>query len=106
MKAKGKIRLTNKEYEDWTRHQIEIANPEIKTLSMEGKTRIVCNCLARDQSIQILGAVGEDLWASIAFIKIEGLVSMGQAIQIGVPVTLGVFREVLETQNKRIAQSR
>jgi hypothetical protein len=103
VKAKDKIRLTEKEYEDWTQHQIKIAHPEITTLSTEVKTRIVCNCLARDQSIQILGAVGVDLWASIAFIKIEGLVSMNDAIQIAVPVTLGVFREVLETQNKRIA---
>ncbi|PMD65647.1 uncharacterized protein K444DRAFT_608221 [Hyaloscypha bicolor E] len=103
--AKGKIRLTEKEYEYWTRHQIKIAHPETTTLSTEVKTRIVCNCLARDQSIQILGAVGVDLWASIAFIKIEGLVSMNEAIQIAVPITLGVFREVLDTQNQRIAAS-
>lgn len=47
-----------------------------------------------------------DLWASIAFIKIEGLVSMNEAIQIAVPVTMDVFREVLDTQNKRIAAGR
>lgn len=83
-----------------------MADLEITTLSDEGKTRIVCNCLARDQAIQILGAVGIDMWASLAFIKIEGLVATNDAIQIAVPVTLGVFREVLETQNKRIGASR
>jgi hypothetical protein len=102
----GRIRLTEKEYEQLTWHQIQTAHPEAKALSTEGKTRIVCNCLARDQSIQILGPIGVDLWESIAFIKIEGLVSMDQAIQFGFPVTLGVFREVLDTQNKRIAASR
>ncbi|KAH8755442.1 hypothetical protein BGZ57DRAFT_930721 [Hyaloscypha finlandica] len=104
--AKGKIRLTEKDYEYWTRHQTEIAHPESTTLSTEVKTRIVVNCLARDQSIQILGAVGVDLWASIAFIKIEGLVSMNEAIQIAVPITLDVFQKVLDTQSQRIAASR
>ncbi|KAE9369790.1 hypothetical protein N431DRAFT_443415 [Stipitochalara longipes BDJ] len=59
--AKGKIRLTEKEYEKLTWHQIQTADPEAKTLSTEDKTRIICNCLARDQSIQILGPVGVDL---------------------------------------------
>lgn len=98
--------MTEKDYEYWTRHQTEIAHPESTTLSTEVKTRIVVNCLARDQSIQILGAVGVDLWASIAFIKIEGLVSMNEAIQIAVPITLDVFQKVLDTQSQRIAASR
>jgi hypothetical protein len=50
--------------------------------------------------------VGVDLWASIAFIKIEGLVSMNEAIQIAVPITLDVFQKVLDTQSQRIAASR
>jgi hypothetical protein len=98
--------LTEDEYEYWTRHQIEIAHPESTTLSTEAKRRIVVNCLARDQSIQILGPVGVDLWANIAFIKIENLVSMNEAIQIAVPITWDVFEKVLDTQTQRIAASR
>jgi hypothetical protein len=98
--------LTDSEYEELTWHQIKTAHPETKTLSTEVKTRILCNCLARGQSIQILGPVAVDLWAGIAFIKIEGLVSMDQAIQFGYPVTLDVFREGLDRQDKRIATSR
>ncbi|CZR51166.1 uncharacterized protein PAC_01041 [Phialocephala subalpina] len=104
--ASGKIRLTGKEYEELTRHQIKATHPKTKTLAPEVKTRILCNCLARDQSIQILGPVAVDLWAGIAFIKIEGLISTDQAIQFGYPVPLDVFRETLDRQDKRIATSR
>lgn len=104
--AKGKIRLTDSEYEELTWHRIKTADPEIKTLSTDVKTRIVCNCLARDQSIQVLGPVAEDLWAGIAFIKIEGLISMGEAIQFGYPVTWDVFKEGLNIQQKRIVAGR
>jgi hypothetical protein len=98
--------LTESEYEQLTWHQLRTADPETQTLSKEGKTRILCNCLARDQSIQILGPVAVDLWAGIAFIKIEGLVSTHQAVQFGWGVPLNVFREVLDRQDKRIAASR
>lgn len=104
--ARGEIRLTSKEYEELMRDQIKESHPEMKTLARTEKTRILCNCLARDQSIQILGPVAVDLWAGIAFIKIEGLISMGEAIQFGYPVGMDVFREVLDRQDKRIAASR
>jgi hypothetical protein len=97
--------LTESEYEQLNWRQIKIAHPETQTLSMEGKTRILCNCLARDQSIQILGPVAVDLWAGIAFIKIEGLVSTHQAVQFGWGVPLNVFQEVLDRQDRRIAAS-
>jgi hypothetical protein len=97
--------LTEAEYNDWTTHQLKTADPEAMTLSKVGKTRIVCNCLARDQAIQILGAVGVDLWANVAFIKIENLIAMDKAIQVAVPITHGVFEKILETQNSRIAAS-
>jgi hypothetical protein len=96
--------LTEKEYQDWTGHQIDIADPETKNLSPEAKTRIVCNCLARDQAIQILAAVDVDLWKDIAFVKIEGLVAMDEAIQIAVPVTREVYNDSLDRQDKRIAR--
>lgn len=98
--------MTEEEYDQLNSLQIETVHPDAKTLSTEGKKRIICNCLARDQSIQILAAVDVDLWTNIAFIKIEGLVSMDEAIQIAVPTTIDVFRLVLETQDKRIATSR
>jgi hypothetical protein len=50
--------------------------------------------------------VAVDLWAGIAFIKIEGLVSTHQAVQFGWSVPLNVFREVPDRQDKRIAASR
>jgi len=104
--AKGKILLTDSEYEELTLQQIKTAHPEIKTLSSDVKTRILCNCLARGQSIQILGPIGVDLWKEIAFIKIEGLVAMDEAIQFGYPVTMDVFKEGLDRQEKRIAATR
>jgi hypothetical protein len=94
--------LTEKEYQDWIGHQIDIADPETKNLSPEAKTRIVCNCLARDQAIQILAAVDVDLWKDIAFVKIEGLVAMDEAIQIAVPVTREVFNDSLDRQERRL----
>lgn len=66
----------------------------------EGKTRIICNCLARDQSIQILGPIAVDMWAEMAYVKTDGLVAMGNAIQFGYPVTLDVFREVTRSRAK------
>lgn len=98
--------MTEKEYEQFTLSQIEVVHPDAKDLSTEGKKRIICNCLARDQSIQILAAIDVDLWADIAFIKIEGLVSMDEAIQIAVPTTFETFRLVLETRSRLIETSR
>ncbi|KAH7356404.1 hypothetical protein BKA65DRAFT_474223 [Rhexocercosporidium sp. MPI-PUGE-AT-0058] len=102
----GRIYLSESEYEKLTWQQIQTSHPEAKTVTTRERSRILCNCLARGQSIQILGPVAEDLWAGIAFIKIEGLVAMDQAIQFGYPVTLEVFREGLDRQEKRIASSR
>ena len=98
--------MTASEYEKLSLHQVKTAHPETKTLAPEAKTRILCDCLARDQSIQILGPVAEDLWADVSFIKIEGLVSMNDAVQFGYAVRLDVFRETLDRQDARIAASR
>jgi hypothetical protein len=37
------------------------------------KSRIALYCLVRDQSIQILGPLGKDLWVGIAFLKLKTL---------------------------------
>ncbi|KAL2073859.1 hypothetical protein VTL71DRAFT_11185 [Oculimacula yallundae] len=103
--ASGQVRLTERDYEKLIWQQIQTEHPETKSVTTEVKTRIVCNCLARGQSIQILGPVAVDLWAGIAFIKIEGLIAMDQAIQFAYPVTLDVFREGLDRQEKRISSS-
>jgi len=66
----------------------------------------MCNCLASGQAVQILGPVGKDLWAEMAFIKVEGLVAMDDAIQFGYPVTWEVFQEGLNRQDRRIATNR
>ncbi|CZT44868.1 uncharacterized protein RSE6_05117 [Rhynchosporium secalis] len=99
----GEIRLTNREYEKLKALQVKTTHPEMDIVSTDVKTRIICNCLAKDQAIQILGFVASDLWAEIAFVKIEGLIAMDQAIQIAQPVSMEVFLEVLDRQEKRIA---
>lgn len=98
--------MSNNEYEELTRRQIKAAHPETKTLSQDAKVRIVCNCLARGQSIQILGPVAVDLWPNMALVKIEHLESTDEAIQLAYPVTMEVLREVLGTQDKRILARR
>jgi hypothetical protein len=100
------MRLSDTEYEEITSQLLKMAHPEITTFSPETKTRILCNCLARGQSIQILGPVGEDMWKDIAFIKIEGLVAMDEALQFGYPVSMAVFREGLRSQKQRISARR
>jgi hypothetical protein len=65
------------------------------------KSRIALYCLVRDQSIQILGPLGKDLWVGIAFLKTENLV-FDQAVHAQ---CTEVFLEVLDRQDKGIASS-
>ena len=86
-----------------TMQMVEIADPEAAKLSQSVKSRIIVNCLAMDQSIQLLAPVDEDLWHNIAFIKIEGLVAKDDAIQTATSITLAVLLELLDRQDRRIA---
>lgn len=90
--------MTEKEYKDWTGHQID----KTKNLSPEAKTRIMCKYLNRDQAIQLLAPVDVDLWKDIAFVKIDDLVATNDAIQIAVPVTREVYNGSLHRQDKMI----
>jgi hypothetical protein len=103
--VQGKIALSEEEYEEWTWHQTKASNPEIKAFSLEVKTRIAADCLAMDQSIQILGPIGQDLWAHMGFVEFKGLVATGQAIQLAGAQTMEVLQTVLEAGTKRIAAS-
>ncbi|KAM0285979.1 hypothetical protein ACHAQH_001168 [Verticillium albo-atrum] len=91
----GKMHLTKAEYEDLSRSHVKIAHPEDKEIPSAMTTRIISNCLARDQSLQILGPVAEDMWKDINIIKIDGLVARDNATQFGYPVTMEVFQQVL-----------
>lgn len=103
--AKGRITLTSREYEELKSYFTSPAPPS-KPSNPGVKSRTFFNCLAKDHSIQILGPVEKDLWADVDSVKTEGLVSTGHAIQFGYAVTLGVFRETLGVQDKRIAANK
>lgn len=108
--ARGKITLTSKEYGELTSYY---TGSNSTTAYQPGnsprsgvKSRSFFNCLAKGHSIQILGPVEKDLWADVDSVKTEGLISTENAIQFGYAVTLDVFRETLNVQDKRIAADR
>ena len=96
--ANGEIRLSSQEYANL--QQIQMGPIDSTKVTVESKTRIICNCLAKDQSIQILGPIGKDMWSGMAYVKTEGLVAMGSATQFAYPVPLDVFREVTRGRAK------
>lgn len=98
-----KIVLTCGEYDRWTSKQLMAAHPEAQTLSSGMKTRIVRDCIARDESIQVLGPIGVDIYKDIASVTTEGLISMDRAIQVGYPVTVETANELFDRQERRIA---
>jgi hypothetical protein len=102
MEASGKIRLSALEYEELSLQQLGAASSEVEKLSKDAKTRILSNCLAKDQSLQILGPVAEDMWKDMAVIKIEGMVSTDNAVQCGYPITMEVFQAILDSRHSKI----
>ncbi|KAH8585834.1 hypothetical protein B0O99DRAFT_109095 [Bisporella sp. PMI_857] len=104
--TKGKITLTSKEYGELATYYTSTALPPSKPLNPGVKSRSFFNCFAKGHSIQILGPVEKDLWADVDSVKTEGLISTENALQFGYAVTLGVFREAVNVQDKRIAADR
>lgn len=96
--GKGRIHLSQSDYEELSRSQIKASHPETRSMNPDATTRIITNCLAKDQSLQILGPVGVDIWKDVAFIKTEGLVSRDKAIQVGYAITMEVFDKIVSAR--------
>jgi hypothetical protein len=76
--------------------ELKALHPELAEATVnEGGKRIVIHNLTRDQALQINGPVAVDMWKDVAFVKIEGNVAAGTAIQTNYPITMDVFRELL-----------
>jgi hypothetical protein len=96
--ARGLVCLSSSEYEEFLISQTRAAHPELTTMDSEARSRIICNCLAMDQALQILGPVGKDLWADMSLVKTEGLVAKGNAIQMGYAASMEVFDKLLQAR--------
>jgi len=98
----GKIKLTEAEYQDFTLQQARADDPDLQSLPLDPKARIriISNCLARDQSLSILGPVGVDIWKDMSFVKVEGVVSMNSAIVVGYAQTKEFADEVLASRER------
>jgi hypothetical protein len=98
----GKIKLTKAEYQDFTLQQARADDPDLQSLPLDPKarTRIISNCLARDQSLSFLGPVGVDIWKDMSFVKVEGVVSMNSAIVVGYAQTKEFADEVLASRER------
>ncbi|RYP75987.1 hypothetical protein DL771_002059 [Monosporascus sp. 5C6A] len=96
----GTVRLTDVEYATLEMEQIQIAHPEMASVSPDEKRRIICNNLSSDQALHILGPVERDMWYDMAFIKIENNVAMGEAIMVSYPVTMEVFDKLLAARTR------
>jgi hypothetical protein len=100
--AQGLVYLSSSEFEEFLLSQTRAAHPELKKKKEVGdskaRSRIICNCLAMDQALQILGPVGKDLWADMSLVKTEGLVAKGNSIQMGYAASMEVFDKLLQAR--------
>lgn len=58
--------------------------------------RIILRNMTRDQSLQINGPVGEDIWKDITRLEIRENEADGFSTQVNYPITIEVFRMLLE----------
>ena len=98
-----KIVLTRSEYDSWISKQLVTAHPEVQTLSSDTKTRIIRDCIARGESIQILAPIGSDVYKDVDVVATKGPISTDRAIQVGYAVTDKTAKELFDRQERRIA---
>lgn len=60
--------------------------------------RLVLRNVTREQSCQINGPVGEDIWSKIDRLVIKDNTVEGQSVQINYPTTMEVFKLSLQAQ--------